>query len=198
MWSPKLFCLALLVVSTGCYSTSPNDATMSSSEKPAYAMAIHGGAGVITRELLSAEKEKEYRKALNTALDIGEKILASGGSALDAVAATVISMEDDPLFNAGKGAVFTHEGRNEMDASIMTGQELNAGAIGGVTNIKNPILAARAVLEKSEHVLLTGKGAENFALAQGIESIDPTYFHTERRWNALQKLLKEDFAFVGF
>ena len=176
----------------GCFSSASNSAQMPSSAQPAYAMAIHGGAGVITRDLLSAEQEEAYRLALNQALDIGSEILAAGGTAIDAVVATVKSMEDDSLFNAGKGSVFTHDGRNEMDASIMDGRDLNAGAIGGVTNVKNPIEAARAVLEKSEHVMLTGKGAESFAEIQGVELVDPAYFHTDRRWKALQSLLESD------
>lgn len=189
--SIPLFLIVILCF-IGCYSTAPNTADVSSNNRPAFAMAIHGGAGVITRDRLSEEQENAFRAALNRALDAGEKILENGGKAVDAVVAAVISMENDSLFNAGKGAVFTHLGTNEMDASIMDGVDLNAGAVGGVTNIKNPILAARAVLERSEHVMLSGKGAEQFAEEQGIEVVPPDYFHTARRWNALQDLLEQD------
>jgi L-asparaginase / beta-aspartyl-peptidase len=155
-------------------------------------LVIHGGAGTITRASMTPEREAEYRAALDQALKIGYAILDKGGSSLDAVEATVRFMEDSPLFNAGKGAVFTHEGRNELDASIMDGRTRLAGAVAAVTIIKNPISAARAVMEKSEHVMLVGRGAELFATEQGLEVVDPSYFWTERRWKDLQKeLLKE-------
>ena len=163
-----------------------------SDERPAYAIVIHGGAGTILKENIGDELEKAYRGAMNEALDIGEKILKSGGSSLDAVEQSIRFMEDSPLFNAGKGAVFNHEGKNEMDASFMFGKDQNAGAVGGVTNIKHPITAARAVLEKSEHVLMVGNGAEDFAKTQGIEIVDPSYFFTERRWHSLQRILKSE------
>lgn len=161
-------------------------------EKPEYAIVIHGGAGTILKENMSEEMEMAYRTAMNDALDIGEKVLINGGSSIDAVEQTIRFMEDSPLFNAGKGAVFTHEGRNEMDASFMYGKDQNAGAVGGVTNIKHPISAARAVLEKSEHVMMVGRGAEDFAQMQGIEIVDPSYFRTERRWNSLQRILEAE------
>lgn len=155
-------------------------------------LVIHGGAGTMTRASMTPEKDAEYRAALTRALTIGYAILDRGGSALDAVEATIRFMEDSPLFNAGKGAVFTHEGRNELDASIMDGRTRMAGAVAAVTIIKNPISAARAVMEKSEHVMLVGRGAELFATEQGLEVVDPSYFWTERRWKDLQKeLLKE-------
>ena len=163
-----------------------------SDERPAYAIVIHGGAGTILKENIGDELEKAYRGAMNEALDIGEKILKSGGSSLDAVEQSIRFMEDSPLFNAGKGAFFNHEGKNEMDASFMFGKDQNAGAVGGVTNIKHPITAARAVLEKSEHVLMVGNGAEDFAKTQGIEIVDPSYFFTERRWHSLQRILKSE------
>ena len=156
----------------------------------AYAMAIHGGAGTITRDQMTEEQETAYREALNEALTIGEGILKDGGTSLDAIEKTIIYLENIPLFNAGKGAVFTHAGINELDASIMDGSTQNAGAVGGIRNVKNPILAARAVMDHSEHVFLTGRGAEKFAEEQGIETVDPSYFYTERRWNALQKRLE--------
>jgi beta-aspartyl-peptidase (threonine type) len=157
-----------------------------------YAIVIHGGAGTIKREDLTPEQDAAYRTALNTALDIGEKILEEGGSAMDAVEQTIHFMEDSPLFNAGKGAVFTNEGRNEMDASMMHGAERMAGAVGGVSVVKHPISAARAVMERSTHVLLTGAGAEQFAKEQGLDIVDPKYFYTERRWQALQNAIARE------
>lgn len=161
-------------------------------QKADYAIVIHGGAGTIKKENMSAEKEKAYHDKLNEALTVGENILKNGGTAADAVCQTIMVMENSPLFNAGKGAVFTNEGINELDASFMDGRTQNAGAVGGVTNIKNPILAARAVMEKSNHVLLTSKGAEQFASEVGLELVDPAYFHTERRWNSLQNAKEQE------
>lgn len=151
--------------------------------KADYAIVIHGGVGTILRSDVTPEKEVAYTKALNEALDIGENILKNGGSSLDAVEATIRSLEDCPLFNAGKGAVFTAEGKNELDASIMDGATQKAGAIGGVQTIKNPISLARAVMEKSPHVMLAGRGAEAFAKTQGIEQVEPKYFFTQQRWD---------------
>jgi beta-aspartyl-peptidase (threonine type) len=160
--------------------------------KPKTMLVIHGGAGTITRGSMTAEKEKEYRDKLEEALKTGHAVLSRGGSSVDAVEATIRVMEDSPLFNAGKGAVFTHEGRNEMDASIMDGSNKMAGAVGSVTIIRNPISAARAVMEKSEHVFLIGRGAELFATKMGLDIVDPSYFWTEPRWKLLQEeLLKE-------
>lgn len=161
-------------------------------ERPSYAIAIHGGAGIITRERMTPEKETAYRNALDTALTIGENLLKEGAAALDAVEATIVYLENNPLFNAGKGAVFTHEGNNELDASIMNGKNQEAGAVGGVTNIKNPIKAARAVMENSKHVMLVGEGAENFAQSQGIETVEPGYFKSDFRWDALKKALEKE------
>lgn len=179
-----LCCLVMI----GC-NDSPKEKIMEV-ERPKYTIVIHGGAGTILKKNMTSQKEKAYRDALNEALNIGESILKSGGSSIDAVEKTINFMENSELFNAGKGAVFTHEGKNEMDASIMYGKDQNAGAVGGVTNIKHPISAARAVLEKSDHVMMAGKGAEDFAEKNGIEIIDPAYFKTERRWNSLQRALK--------
>ena len=162
-----------------------------------YAIAIHGGAGTILRKNLSPEKEKSIRAVLNQALDTGKKILDEGGTSMDAVEKTIMILENSEYFNAAKGAVFNHEGKNELDASFMDGKTQNAGAIGGVSNIKNPIRLARAVLEKSNHVLLTGKGAETFADEVGIEKVDPSYFHTESRWESLQRA-KDKEAKTGF
>jgi L-asparaginase / beta-aspartyl-peptidase len=155
-------------------------------------LVIHGGAGTITRANMSPEKEAAYREVLNKALQVGMDVLKKGGTSMDAVEATIHIMEDSPLFNAGKGAVFTNEGKNELDASVMEGKNLMAGAIAGVTTIRNPISAARKVMEKSEHVMMTGKGAEQFAKEQGLTLVDPTYFYTETRWKGLQKAIEED------
>jgi len=155
-------------------------------------LVIHGGAGTILKSQMSPEKEKAYTAALNRALDKGYAILEKGGSALDAVEQAVRVLEDDSLFNAGKGAVFTNEGKNELDAAIMDGKTLKAGSVAGVTTIRNPITAARTVMDKSVHVLLTGKGAEQFAAEQGLEIVDPSYFFTESRWRGLQKAKRMD------
>lgn len=157
-----------------------------------YVLVIHGGAGVILRESMDKETESSYRSALDEALTIGEDILKKGGTSLDAVEAVVMYLEDNPLFNAGRGAVFTHEGRNEMDASIMNGQDLSAGAVSGVRHIRNPIHLSRAVMEHSPHVMLTGQGAEEFAKARGIELVDTSYFFTQSRWDAHLKGLEQE------
>ncbi len=161
-------------------------------EKQEWAIVIHGGAGAISTENLTPDLEKEYMTALTAALNTGKKILKEGGSALDAVEKTIRMMEDNPLFNAGKGAVFTHEGRNELDASIMDGSNLAAGAVAGVTDIRNPITAARTVMTSSPHVMLTGAGASQFAKEQGLEIVSPSYFYTDRRFNELQEVIKRD------
>lgn len=157
-----------------------------------FAIVIHGGAGTILKKNLSDEKEKAYRDKLNEALNAGYSILKNGGNATDAVVETIKIMEDSPLFNAGKGAVFTNARTNEMDASIMEGKELNAGAISGVSTIKNPITAARLVLDKSQHVMLSGKGAEEFARNNKIEIVDAKYFFSPQRYNQLEKIIKSE------
>jgi beta-aspartyl-peptidase (threonine type) len=155
-----------------------------------WALAIHGGAGVIERESMTRENEAAYRAALSSALETGAKILRDGGSALDAVESTIRLMEDDPLFNAGRGAVFTAAGRNELDASIMDGSNLNAGAVAGLTRARHPITVARTVMQKSPHVMLAGEGADSFAKDQGLELVDPSFFFTERRWQELEETLR--------
>jgi beta-aspartyl-peptidase (threonine type) len=147
-----------------------------------WSLAVHGGAGVIEKERLTPEKESAYREALRAALSAGEKILQGGGTSLDAVEAAVRALEDDPLFNAGRGAVFTAEGRNELDASIMDGGTLAAGAVAGVTRTKNPISLARAVMARSPHVMLARDGADAFSREHGLEQVEPEYFRTEERW----------------
>jgi L-asparaginase / beta-aspartyl-peptidase len=153
-----------------------------------FALVIHGGAGTISPEQITPAIERDLRVGLQAALDAGREILANGGSSLDAVAATVRALEDNPLFNAGRGAVFTSAGTHEMDAAIMDGRTLRAGAVGGIERVKNPILLARGVMEKSPHVMLAGKGAEDFARQLGLEIVDPEYFYTEQRWRALERV----------
>ncbi len=153
-----------------------------------FALAIHGGAGTIERGSMTPEKEAAYRAALQRSLQAGYEILNKGGSSLDAVEAAVRVMEDDPHFNAGKGAVFTDAGTNEMDASIMDGATLNAGAVASVRQVRNPIALARLVMEKSPHVMMAGAGAEAFAKQMGMKLVDQKYFYTEERWQALQRV----------
>ena len=155
-------------------------------------LVIHGGAGTILKSNMTVEKERSYTEGLESALKAGYGILQNGGTSLDAVEAVVKVLEDNPSFNAGKGAVFTNEGEIELDAAIMNGKTLAAGAVAGITTIKNPITAARSVMEKSEHVMMIGKGAEKFAAQQGLTIVDPSYFYTEERWKSLQKLKRED------
>ena len=177
--------LFALIFSAGAVQTAE------AQEAPRWSLAIHGGAGVIERANLSPEQDAAYRAALNTALAAGSAVLASGGSALDAVQAAVEVMEDDPLFNAGRGAVFTAEGKNELDAAVMNGADLTAGSVAGLTTTRHPIAAARAVLERSPHVMLIGSGADAFAASVGLEQVDPAYFFTERRWQGLETALRQ-------
>ena len=149
------------------------------------ALLVHGGAGVIRRDM-GAATERAVRAALAEALRRGHALLAAGGSALDAATAAVLVLEDSPHFNAGHGAVFTHDGTNELDAAVMDGATLRAGAIAGVRRVRNPVLLARAVMEQSPHVMLAGEGAEIFAREQGVALVDPDYFRTDRRWRELQ------------
>lgn len=154
-------------------------------------LGIHGGIGLEKKDM-TPDLDRRLRELLTAALHAGKAKLDSGGNSLDAVEAAIRLMEDSPLLNAGKGAVFTREGRNELDASIMDGRTKAAGAVAGVTVIKNPITAARAVMEKSKHVLLVGRGAEIFATKQGLDIVDPAYFWTEHRWQAIQEIWKQD------
>lgn len=155
-------------------------------------LVIHGGAGTIARSKITAERELAYRQALTESLTAGYAILAAGGSSIEAVIAAITTLEDSPWFNAGKGAVFNHDGRNELDASIMDGATLMAGSVAGVTAIRNPIRAAHAVMTKSKHVMLIGQGAETFAAEQGLELADPAYFFTQHRWNQLQRAIAKE------
>src|SRR6201998_843632 len=157
-----------------------------------WAIVVHGGAGVIEKSALGPDGDKAYRAGLDRAIHAGAAVLDKGGSAMDAVEATLHVFEEDPHFNAGKGAVFTREGKNEMDASIMDGSNLKAGAVAGVTRPRHPISAARAVMEKSPYVMMAGPGADAFAESVGLEMEPPSYFFTESRWQALVKQLKKE------
>lgn len=159
-----------------------------------FGIVIHGGAGTILKKNMSDSLENAYKIKLKEAIKTGHDILKNGGTAMEAVTKTINVMENSPLFNAGKGAVFTHEETNELDASVMDGATLNAGAVAGVTHIKNPIDLALAVMNESPHVLLSGKGAEHFAETQGFELVDPSYFYTEKRFQSLQRIKDKEKA----
>jgi L-asparaginase / beta-aspartyl-peptidase len=180
-------CLALAL----CGLAAPaqeNPPTMKQTARPTrIALAVHGGAGTIERSKMTPQGEREYRAGIEHALQAGREILDRGGSSLDATEAAVRVMEDDPDFNAGKGSVFTSAGTNEMDAAIMDGKTLSGGAVAGLENVRNPIVLARTVMEKSKHVMMVGRGAEEFAKRNGIELVDAKYFFTQRRWDELQK-----------
>ncbi len=183
------FCLCCLlgVAQATLLAQSPVQKDMSK-----ITLVIHGGAGTITRQNMTPEKEKAYQAALQQALQAGYDVLKKGGASLDAVEAAIHVMEESPLFNAGKGAVFTSDGKNELDAAVMDGKTLKAGAVAGVTTVKSPISLARKVMEASEHVMLTGRGAEQFAKEKGLEIVDPSYFYTETRFQQLQNAKKEE------
>ncbi len=157
-----------------------------------YAIVIHGGAGVMSEEKMSNEQQIEYKAKLNEALELGDKMLKEGSHAVDVVVSVINVLEDSPLFNAGKGAVFTNDEKVELDASIMEGKSLNAGAVAGVQDIKNPINAAREVMLHSEHVFLSGKGASEFAKKQGLEIVPNKYFYTDSRYKSLMQLKKQE------
>lgn len=179
---------ALLLLVFGCKSEPPQ---VESKIGP-ITLVIHGGAGTITRANMTPEKEQAYHAALNQALDSGYAVLEAGGKSLDAIIAAIKVMEDSPLFNAGKGAVFTNEGKNELDASIMDGSNLMAGSVAGVTTIKNPITAAYAVMTRSEHVMMIGAGAEKFAQEQGVTIVDPGYFFDSLRYKQWLRLKEKE------
>ncbi len=188
-----LFSFIAFMACNNAENSSPEPASenaRSQTEKdtvPNFGIVIHGGAGTILKENMSDSLEQAYKAKLEEAIRTGYEILANGGTSLEAVQRTINVMEDSPLFNSAKGAVFTNEGKNELDASIMDGETLNAGAVAGVTNVKNPINLAYEVMVNSEHVLLSGKGAEQFAKEQGLEIVDPSYFYTERRYKAMER-----------
>ena len=179
MRSATLFVIFFLVMA--CKSENTSNPAEQEKKSPV-TLVIHGGAGIIRKENMTPEREEAYHAALKQALDSGYAILSSGGTSLDAVIASITVLEDSPLFNAGKGAVFTYSGKNELDASIMDGSNLKAGAVAGVTTIKNPIKAAYAVMTESEHVMLAGRGAEKFAEEHGLEIVHPSYFVDSARY----------------
>lgn len=203
---PKILTLfTLILIVFGCKNIDEKQNSAAQIQKnavendgnPPIAIVIHGGAGTILKENMTDSLEQAYQQKLKEAIEKGYDILAKGGTSLEAVMQTINILEDSPLFNAGKGAVFTHEERNELDASIMDGATLNAGAVAGVTIIKNPINLAYQVMENSPHVLLSGKGAETFAKEQGMPTVDPEYFYTENRFQSLQREKSKKTAFVN-
>lgn len=183
------FFLLFILIFTQCDTAKIN---MESETNQKFAIVIHGGAGTILKKNMTPEMELEYKRVLELAINTGYAILKNGGSSLDAVEKTINILEDSPLFNAGKGAVFTNQGKNELDASIMDGKTLKAGAIAGVTTVKNPINLARAVMEKSEHVMLSREGAEFFATQHNIELVNPAYFYVESRYQSLLRAQEKD------
>lgn len=187
----NIFKTILFALSCGILMLSCSDRSATTGDSK-YVMVIHGGAGTIEKKFMTPEKEKAYTAALTEALQNGYNLLKEGKTSIEAVQAAINVLENSPLFNAGKGAVFTHDGKNELDASIMDGQTLKAGAVAGVTTIKNPINAARAVMERSEHVMMVGKGAEQFAAANGCDTVPQSYFFTQERWDQLQRTIKEE------
>lgn len=186
------------IVLFSCNSNQNNDIksefsdTQTLDKVVSFGIVIHGGAGTILKKNMSDSLENAYKMKLEEAIRVGHEILKNGGEAMKAVTKTINVLEDSPLFNAGKGAVFTHQETNELDASVMDGATLNAGAIAGVTHIKNPIDLAVEVMNNSDHVLLSGKGAEVFAQSRGIELVDPSYFYTESRYKSLQRAKQND------
>ncbi len=185
-------CMLPLHISAQRKATFPEMKQLHGPQNPRLGFIIHGGAGVIRKGSLSPEKEAAYREKLEEALTAGYKALQEGKTSLDAVEIAIRIMEDSPLFNAGKGAVFTSDGKNELDASIMDGKTLAAGAVAGLRHVKNPITLARAVMEKSPHVMMIGEGAEKFAKEQKIELVEEKYFWTQERWDSLQRILKQE------
>lgn len=183
-----LWLLLLLPIFAGLMAAQPPETPP---KAPSWSLAIHGGAGTIPKNIPESQKE-EYLKSLRAALEVGRKVLAGGGTSLDAVEKVVRFLEDDPLFNAGRGAVFTNEGTHELDAAIMDGRDLSCGSVAALKTVKNPISLARLVMEKSPHVFMVGQGAEKFADEMKVERVDQKYFFTQKRWDDWQKKLKEE------
>jgi L-asparaginase / beta-aspartyl-peptidase len=181
---------AVVMVAASAISLAAQQAATTAAHH--WSIVVHGGAGVIERPALGPKGDAAYRAALTTATEAGAKVLDRGGSALDAVETVLNILEDDPLFNAGRGAVFTAEGKNELDASIMDGSNLKAGAVAGVTHTRHPISLARAVMEKSPYVMMAGPGADAFGSRVGLEQVDPSFFFTEARWQSLVKQLQKE------
>ncbi|MCP4313917.1 MAG: isoaspartyl peptidase/L-asparaginase [Bacteroidetes bacterium] len=185
--------LTTLLLITACSTTPREEQTQQTETVPyEYALVLHGGAGYMNFENVPEERRVVFKHSLDSALQLGLALLDRGGTSIEAVEVVIRCLEDNPLFNAGKGAVFTNEGKNELDASIMSGRDLNAGAVAGVTTIKNPISAARAVMEQSEHVMLAGTGAEIFAEQAGLEIVDPSYFYTQKSFESLQRMKADE------
>ncbi|MCC5854972.1 MAG: isoaspartyl peptidase/L-asparaginase [Idiomarina sp.] len=178
-----------LLTACGAEQDASSVTSAPAGEQP-IAIAIHGGAGTITRENMSPEREAAFTAALTAATQAGYRVLEAGGSALDAIEAAILLMEEEPLFNAGVGSVYTYEGGHELDASVMIGNTMDAGAVAGVRTIRNPILAARAVMEQSRHVMLSGAGAEDFSVTIGLEQVENSFFNTEQRYQQLQRALE--------
>ncbi len=183
----RMLSLAVMALLGACQSIADPSTVSATDPTPPLVILVHGGAGSVGPNGMSEEDQAAYRAALCLALDTGYAVLAKGGRSLDAVQAAIVTMENNPLFNAGKGAVFTAEGKNELDSSLMDGRNRNAGAVAGVSIIKNPILAARAVMDKSPHVMMAREGAEAFAKEQGLEIVPPSYFFTQKRWDQLER-----------
>lgn len=179
----------LLTTFTACQSNPESE--MPPQEVKEWSIALHGGAGYVSKDM-PEERKQSYMESLEEALAIGAEILEKGGSALDAIEKTVNYLEDNELYNAGKGAVFTSEGKNELDAAIMDGSTLNAGAVTGVTTVKNPISLARRVMAESKHVFFSADGAETFADQTDVERVDPSYFYTESRYQSLQRAIEQE------
>ena len=182
--------MLFLVISFGCNTEQKPSEENKKEEKQKneFAIIIHGGAGTILKKNMSEEKETAYKTKLEEAIRVGHTILKNGGTSEDAVVKTIQVMEESPLFNAGKGAVFTNEGTNELDASFMDGKTLNAGAVAGIKDVKSPIELAINIMKNSNHVMLSGEGASKFAKEQGLEIVDPSYFYTENRFQSLQRI----------
>ncbi len=192
----SIITISVVLILTSCCEPKP---TQEEIDRPDYVIVIHGGAGSIERDKVTRKRDSAYRVRLNESLLAGEQILKNGGHALDAVEASIRVMEDSPLFNAGRGAVLTAEKKAELDASIMNGADLNAGAVAGVKTIKNPITAARAVMEQSKHVMLVSDGAEIFAAESGLDTVSNDYFITPRRKEQIEKItaVKKEYGTVG-
>ena len=197
----SILLILLLLAFSGCKKNTQSNydsdvdsdfTTNATTKTNEFAIIIHGGAGTILKKNMTSETEAAYKSKLEEAIKVGYEILKNGGSSLDAVQQTINVMEDSPLFNAGKGAVFTNAETNELDASIMDGKTLNAGASAGTTTVRNPINLARVIMEKSPHVMMAGTGAETYAKEQGLSIVDPDYFFTERRFNALKRVKEKE------
>jgi beta-aspartyl-peptidase (threonine type) len=191
------FFVTIIIIFSSCKQPESAKSEQKTSRQE-WALVVHGGAGNLGEEVLNDSINAQYRAGLNEALQAGKLVLQNGGTAMDAVETVIRKLEDNPLFNAGKGAAFANNGKNELDASVMDGTNLAAGAVASVTDIKNPITAARAVMEHSKHVMLSGAGASQFAKEQGLEIVDPSYFFTQRKWDQMQELKKaEEHGTVG-